>query len=60
MIFFKELELYKPELIEKPSLILINKMDVEGAEEKFEEIKGHLKNLSSEFSLMKFLMHLLI
>ncbi|XP_045470593.1 GTP-binding protein 10 [Harmonia axyridis] len=46
LLLNKELELYKPELIDKPSLIIINKMDVEGAEEKYNQIKEDLKNLS--------------
>ncbi|KAK9879465.1 hypothetical protein WA026_006535 [Henosepilachna vigintioctopunctata] len=42
----KELELYKPHLVDKPSLLLINKMDSDGAQDKYNEIKDDLKNLS--------------
>lgn len=33
----KELELYEPSLLEKPSILVINKMDTENAEEEFQE-----------------------
>lgn len=41
----KELELYKEELLDKPAMLLINKMDTEGAEEKYLEIKNQLEHL---------------
>uniref|UniRef100_A0A2S2R3Y2 GTP-binding protein 10 n=1 Tax=Sipha flava TaxID=143950 RepID=A0A2S2R3Y2_9HEMI len=41
----KELELYKEELLDKPAMLLINKMDTEGAKEKYLEIKDQLENL---------------
>ena len=33
----QELELYKPELIGKPAILALNKMDKEGAEDKLQE-----------------------
>lgn len=36
----KELEMFSPDLIHKPEIIVINKMDKFGAEEKFEELKA--------------------
>lgn len=49
----KEIELYKPDLLEKPSMIIVNKMDTEGAKEIYNNIKSKLNNLSeivSEFN----------
>lgn len=39
-----ELELYKEELLDKPALLAVNKMDVPGAEEKFQELMKQLEN----------------
>ena len=36
-LIIKELELYEPSLLEKPSILVINKMDTENAEEEFQE-----------------------
>jgi len=41
--------MYKEELLDKPAMLLINKMDLPGAEEKFEEIRPHLENLKGSF-----------
>lgn len=43
----KELELYKEELIDKPAMLVVNKMDLPGATEKFNEMKPYLENLES-------------
>lgn len=45
----KELELYKEALLEKPAILAVNKMDTEGAKEKFEELLESLgkENVSS-------------
>ncbi|RZC36578.1 MMR HSR1 and/or GTP1 OBG domain containing protein, partial [Asbolus verrucosus] len=43
---FQELELYNEELLEKPSMILINKMDTENARETYAQIQDQIKNLS--------------
>ncbi len=36
----KELELYDSSLVEKPSILVLNKMDIDGAEEKLKEFTG--------------------
>ncbi|CAH0391124.1 unnamed protein product [Bemisia tabaci] len=43
----KELELYKEELLDKPAILVVNKMDSPDAATKFNEISDDLKNLSS-------------
>ncbi|PWA23955.1 hypothetical protein CCH79_00011012 [Gambusia affinis] len=40
----KELELYKEELVSKPALLVVNKMDLPEAEDKLEELKEQLQN----------------
>ncbi|XP_030763064.1 GTP-binding protein 10 homolog [Sitophilus oryzae] len=50
MLLTKELELYNEELLDKPSMLLINKMDSEGAEHLFNNIKGQLKELNNFIS----------
>ncbi|XP_039973251.1 GTP-binding protein 10 isoform X1 [Xiphias gladius] len=45
----KELELYKEELVSKPALLVVNKMDLPDAEDKLQELKEHLQN-PDEFS----------
>jgi len=44
----RELELYRSELVEKPALCLINKMDTDGAEEKLDELTEFLGNKYEE------------
>ncbi|CAH0556661.1 unnamed protein product [Brassicogethes aeneus] len=46
MLLNKELEMYDETLLSKPSMILINKMDSEGAKEKFIEVKDKIRNFS--------------
>ncbi|GBP56854.1 GTP-binding protein 10 homolog [Eumeta japonica] len=41
----KELELYNPELLEKPAILAINKMDLEGSSEIFHAVKQSLENI---------------
>ncbi|CAL4185573.1 unnamed protein product [Meganyctiphanes norvegica] len=41
----KELELYRPDLVEKPSLLVINKMDTANAEEKLLKTLKDLKKI---------------
>ncbi|OWR55414.1 GTP-binding protein 10 [Danaus plexippus plexippus] len=41
----KELELYDPELLDKPAVLAINKLDVDGADETFNRIKDSLTHL---------------
>lgn len=47
-IFFtlaaKELELYKEELVSKPALLVVNKMDLPDAEDKLAELKEQLQS----------------
>lgn len=38
----RELELYRSDLVDKPCLCLVNKMDTDGAEEKLVELKDLL------------------
>ncbi|KAF7669752.1 hypothetical protein LDENG_00147010 [Lucifuga dentata] len=45
----KELELYKEELVSKPALLVVNKMDLPEAEDKLAELKEQLQN-PEEFS----------
>uniref|UniRef100_A0AAQ5X0A9 GTP-binding protein 10 n=1 Tax=Amphiprion ocellaris TaxID=80972 RepID=A0AAQ5X0A9_AMPOC len=45
----KELELYKEELVSKPALLVVNKMDLPDAEDKLEELQEQLEN-PEEFS----------
>ncbi|XP_042346291.1 GTP-binding protein 10 [Plectropomus leopardus] len=45
----KELELYKEELLSKPALLVVNKMDLPDAEYKLAELKEQLQN-PDEFS----------
>ncbi|XP_069690664.1 GTP-binding protein 10 homolog isoform X2 [Periplaneta americana] len=42
----KELELYRDDLLDKPAMLVINKMDLDGACDKYEEIKDKLRNLA--------------
>ncbi|KAH8255462.1 hypothetical protein KR038_003702 [Drosophila bunnanda] len=43
----KELELYDPSLLEKPSVLLLNKMDKDGASEIFTRLKPVITDLAS-------------
>jgi Obg family GTPase CgtA len=42
----KELELYDPTLLEKPSILLVNKMDTNGSNEEFMRYEKFFKDLS--------------
>ncbi|CAG2069519.1 unnamed protein product, partial [Timema podura] len=46
LLLNKELELYKEDLLEKPAVLVVNKMDSEGADEKLRAIQSHLKDLA--------------
>ncbi|XP_026172754.1 GTP-binding protein 10 isoform X2 [Mastacembelus armatus] len=48
-LLFVELELYKEELVLKPALLVVNKMDLPSAEDKLQELKEQLQN-PDEFS----------
>ncbi|ALC40276.1 CG10628 [Drosophila busckii] len=43
----KELELYDPTLLEKPCVLLLNKMDKEGAQDLLSKLKPSITNLES-------------
>ncbi|KPJ07368.1 GTP-binding protein 10-like [Papilio machaon] len=45
LLLNKELELYDPELLNKPVILAINKMDLNGAEDIFGEVKESLSNI---------------
>lgn len=51
-ILNKELELYKPDLLEKPAILLINKMDKEMAKDEYNKIKEDLHNLQGLIEFM--------
>ncbi|KYM96299.1 PREDICTED: GTP-binding protein 10 homolog [Cyphomyrmex costatus] len=46
----KEIELYKPDLLKMPAVLLINKMDTDNADNILKEIKPTLRNLSDYVS----------
>lgn len=41
----KELELYDKELLKKPCMLLVNKMDVDGSQKEFDIVKEKIANL---------------
>ncbi|XP_064634387.1 GTP-binding protein 10-like [Lineus longissimus] len=45
LLLNKELELYKPELLEKPAILALNKTDMEGAQEKLHEVVDKLEHV---------------
>lgn len=47
----KELELYKEELVSKPALLVVNKMDLPDAEDKLAELKEQLQNPDGKFDV---------
>lgn len=49
LLCLKELELYKEELVSKPALLVVNKMDLPEAEDKLQELKEHLQNPDGTF-----------
>lgn len=50
LLLNREIELYKPDLLERPSMIIVNKMDTTGASEIYETIKPKLQNLKEFLS----------
>uniref|UniRef100_UPI00398EA1EA GTP-binding protein 10 isoform X2 n=1 Tax=Pristiophorus japonicus TaxID=55135 RepID=UPI00398EA1EA len=48
----KELELYKVELLSKPALLAVNKMDLENAEDKFKELMQQLQQPKDFYHLL--------
>ncbi len=49
-IIKRELELYAPELADRPVIVVGNKVDVPGTEENFERLRAHVKAESEELS----------
>ena len=45
----KELELYKEDLLSKPALLVVNKLDLPDAEHKLEELQQQLQNPEGNF-----------
>ncbi|XP_033201929.1 GTP-binding protein 10 homolog [Bombus vancouverensis nearcticus] len=50
LLLNKEIELYNPDLLDRPTMIIVNKMDTNGANEIYNEIKLKLNNLSEFLS----------
>ncbi|XP_067305785.1 GTP-binding protein 10 [Pseudorasbora parva] len=44
LLLTKELELYKEELLDKPAILVINKMDLPEAQGRLQELEAHLEN----------------
>jgi len=42
---FEELELYKPELVSKPAILILNKIDIKGAEKLRDETVEKVKRM---------------
>lgn len=53
VVIQKELEAFSPKLIEKPQIIIANKMDVEGAQDKLNEFKKKVDKPVYEVSAME-------
>lgn len=51
ILSLKELELYKEELISKPALLVVNKMDLPDAQDKLQELKEQLQNPDGKFDM---------
>lgn len=56
LLLNKELELYKMSLLDKPTILIVNKMDIDGAQDIYNNIcnilhnlKDHLHNYAEEF-----------
>lgn len=45
----KELELYREELVSKPALLVVNKMDLPEAEDKLAKLREQLQNPDGRF-----------
>lgn len=50
LLLNKELELYDPELLAKPAILAVNKMDLEGADEIFSRVKESLLDIKNVIS----------
>ncbi|XP_074659278.1 GTP-binding protein 10-like [Tubulanus polymorphus] len=47
MLLNKELELYKPDLVHKPAMLIVNKMDIDGSQALLDELLDKLKHVQS-------------
>ena len=47
-VLFQELELYKPELVGKPAILIFNKLDTEGSEELCDDTIKKVKCMRGE------------
>lgn len=50
LLLNRELELYNSELLDKPAMIVVNKMDTSGADKKYEEIYDRIQHMSEILS----------
>ncbi|XP_066999815.2 GTP-binding protein 10 homolog isoform X2 [Anabrus simplex] len=53
LLLNKEVELYREDLLDKPAVLAVNKMDVTGAQQRWQEIRDtlkHLKDAVNDFS----------
>lgn len=48
----RELELYDPSLLEKPCVLVVNKMDLDGSSEELKKLEKYLYNLQSTFTII--------
>ncbi|CAG4906523.1 unnamed protein product [Colias eurytheme] len=53
LLLNKELELYDPELLGKPAILAVNKMDIEGADSIFKEIKESFQNIQDVINRLR-------
>lgn len=49
----KELELYNKELLERPCILVLNKIDEEGSREEYEKIKDRIRDLKCKDLLFR-------
>lgn len=52
LLLNKELELYDPELLQKPAILAVNKMDLEGSEDTFKRVQEAYQNIKKELDLI--------
>ena len=44
--------MYKPELLEKPAVLALNKIDIDGADEKVQAVLEQMKNIQGIVDLL--------
>lgn len=52
----KELELYNKELLERPCILVLNKIDEEGSREEYEKIKDRIRDLKCKDLLFRLIL----